>query len=88
MAPKKTTTKGRPSGRKNNQVDHAEGQLTRCPKCGSTDRTPYTLRLVQRHEGFDPAGKPYTAIVRRRTSCAACGQHRIDRHYEFKRAKK
>lgn len=79
--------KGRPQGARNHQIEHAEGQLTRCPKCGSTARGPYGQRLVQQRIGVDASGQPYTQIVRRRTKCLDCGQHRMDRHVEFTPAK-
>jgi len=54
-----------------------------CPRCGSTDRTPYyhtrTLAITGRI-----LGQPYDHIVYRYTRCRACGQHRVDRHYEFR----
>lgn len=75
------TKKGRPQGAKNRPLAEAEGQLTRCPKCGSTNREPYFSRVVTDHAGLDPAtGLPYTAVVHRRTACSDCGQHRVDRH--------
>ena len=82
MAKKAQSKRGRPAGSKNAKLAHAEGKATRCPQCGSTRRAPYTSRVEQAYEGIDPDGQPYTHIVRRRTRCLACGQHRIDRHYE------
>lgn len=79
---------GRPKGSKNKPLDHAQGELTRCQRCQSTNRNPYTSRVEQAYAGTTLGGQPYTHIVRRRTSCADCGQHRIDKHYEFRRPKK
>lgn len=73
---------GRPRGSKNKPLDHAEGHLTRCPKCECTSRTAYTSKVEQAFAGTDEHGHPYTHIIRRRTSCTDCGQHRIDRFYE------
>jgi hypothetical protein len=73
---------GRPKNSPNRDVLNAAGELTRCPKCQSTQRTPYTKREVQEFGGVSQEGRPYTHIVRRWTSCASCGQHRIDRVYE------
>lgn len=59
-----------------------QGDLTRCPSCDSTEREPYTGKTEMEFSGTTPDGLPYTHIVRRRTRCQACGQHRIDRVYE------
>jgi hypothetical protein len=59
-----------------------DGALTRCPTCGSTDRTGYANRRELRHEGTTPDGRPYNLVVWRDTRCAACLQLRCDRHYE------
>ena len=75
-------TRGRPKGAANQKPDHVDGQLTRCPRCQSTDREPYFRTAVATYAGTDPAGKPFSHIVRRWTRCAACGQVRIDRVYE------
>ena len=80
---KKTTTKqvGRPKGRSNNDVVVAHGTLTRCPRCGSTDRTGYMRSSEQAFSGIKD-GNPYTHVVRKWTKCRKCNQHRIDRLYE------
>jgi nitrate reductase cytochrome c-type subunit len=59
-----------------------EAEASRCLKCGSTERERYTATRVQPFAGVDPAGRPYTHIVRRWTRCAACKQARIDRTFE------
>lgn len=82
-----TNTPGRPVGARNKQLEHADGELTRC-KCGSTRRASYFNRQVQTLVGLDAKGRPYTHLVKRRTACLDCGQHRVDRHYENKPAKK
>jgi hypothetical protein len=80
---------GRPKGAKNRDVEIADGQLTSCPKCGSTKRTPYFNRRDLPIAGLHlVTGKPYTSIVIRRTSCGDCGQHRDDRHFAYKPAKR
>lgn len=81
-------TKGRPAGSPNREVDHAEAKVTRCEKCGSTERTPYFNRHEQAIAGLDGEGDPYTHIIRRRTKCLECGQHRIDRHHENRGGKR
>ena len=65
-----------------------------CPKCGSSRRSEYWGRMVQRCAGLradatlrssdasslrSRSGTPYTAIIRRR--CLDCGQVRIDKEY-------
>lgn len=77
-----TSAKGRPPGAANRQVQHAEGQLTSCAKCGSTNRGPYFNRRDVQVEGVHlVTGRPFTSIVIRRTACLDCGQHRDDRHH-------
>ena len=81
-----TTTKprrGRPPGQ---TMAPAPAVVTvptsRCPKCDSTERTPYFGCTEQEHDGVDEKGRPFTHIVRRRTRCLNCGQARIDRSHE------
>ena len=85
--PKRTTTRkrGRPAGAKNKQRDVVPGALTRCKMCGSTDRTKYEgePRLMI-SGGVDQDGNPYNVVSWRRTSCATCGQHRIDQFFEMR----
>lgn len=84
-AKKKTAKKGRPKGAANHAREHATAEPSRCPKCGSTNRGPYTQKQVQEWGGVHPiTGQPVTHIIRRWTSCTDCGQHRIDRSYENK----
>lgn len=73
---------GRPKGSQN-VTTTVDVELSRCPCCGSTERSEYLDRLVQEYEGTTPAGDPYNRIVRRRTRCLSCGQQRIDRTFEF-----
>lgn len=72
---------GRPKGSATQTLPTAEAQLTRCRKCESTDRTPYRRTTETAHRG-EIHGRPYTHIVRRWTSCATCGQHRVDVSHE------
>lgn len=81
-------TTGRPRGSRNQPANQTDGQLTRCAKCGSTEREPYQWKQEQEFAGTDGGGQPYTHIVRRRTRCAACGQMRIDRTFENRPRKK
>lgn len=72
---------GRPVGSKTQKVI-AEAHVSRCAKCGSTDRTAYSNTKVYPFPGTDREGHPYTHVVRRTTRCKACGQARIDRSVE------
>lgn len=74
--------KGRPKGSRNKPRAAAETVRSRCRACGSTERKPYTQTREQEHGGVDREGRPYTHIIRRWTSCADCGQARIDTSYE------
>ena len=74
-------TKGRPPGSENRQYDQVDAAVTRCRKCGGTDRTPYEQTRELEQAGTRDDG-PYTHIVWRRTQCKACGQWRVDRFFE------
>lgn len=76
------TPKGRPAGSRTKNSPVADVELSRCPKCGSTNRAAYTSKNVQAFASLDSHGQPYTHIIRQRTSCTDCGQHRIDRTLE------
>lgn len=52
-----------------------------CPKCKSTERTPYVAPIERAIRGSRD-GTPHTHIIWRRTSCADCGQFRFDKSYE------
>lgn len=75
---------GRPKGATKKQMAYeiVEATPSRCRACGSTSRERYTTRHEQRFGGYTKSGHRYTSIIRRRTACADCGQHRIDRSYE------
>lgn len=75
-------SKGRPAGSENRQYDYVDASVTRCRKCGSTERTRYEQTRELSQDGTTPDGLPFTHVVWRRTCCKACGQWRIDRFYE------
>lgn len=52
-------------------------ERSRCPKCGSSHRSEYWGRLVQKCPGLRADGTPYTAIICRR--CLEYAQARIDK---------
>ena len=54
---------------------------SRCPKCQSTDRTPYSGTVTVYAPGID-CDQPYTHVVKRWTRCAKCGQARVDQSQE------
>ena len=72
---------GRPRGAKN-VTDIQTVILSRCKRCGSTERTKYGSPRIQEYAGILANGDRYTHIVRNRTRCLACGQARIDRSFE------
>ena len=77
--------RGRPAGAKNKQRDVVPGALTRCKMCGSTDRKKYEGEpRVMLSAGVDQDGNDYNVISWRRTSCATCGQHRVDQFFEMR----
>ena len=71
---------GRSKGRKN-AVDVVVVVRSHCPKCGSSRRSEYWGKMVQRCPGLRADGTPYTAIIRRRCRCLDWGQVRIDKEY-------
>lgn len=75
--------RGRPQGSKNLVVDEVHVVLTRCQKCGSTNRGRYVNPRVSLSAGTDDNGRPYTRIVWRRTQCLDCGQWRDDIAREY-----
>lgn len=77
-----TTPKGRPAGSRNKSYPEASVEPSRCPKCGSTQRAAYCSKHEQAFGGLDPAGQPFTHIIKQRTHCLDCGQHRVDRTLE------
>ncbi|MEM1213846.1 MAG: hypothetical protein AAGI68_16275 [Planctomycetota bacterium] len=74
---------GRPPGSKTADPPRVTAVLSRCPRCGSTNREPYTSKHEMHHCGVDPAtGQPYTHKVWKRCKCSDCGQLRTDITYE------
>ena len=71
---------GRPKGSKN-ATDVVIVERSHCPKCGSSRRSEYWGKVVNRCAGLWADGTPYTAIIRRRCRCLDCGQVRIDKEY-------
>lgn len=83
--PQTTATKskqGRPKGAKTVKKPESTGVLTRCKRCGSTDRDRYTNPRTIQQSGIGPDGKPYNQITWRNTCCKSCGQVRVDKFYE------
>ena len=73
---------GRPAGSKTRDRVVVDVRVSQCPKCHSTERTPYPDTPTRLDgEGTTPEGRPYTAVILRRTTCTNCGQHRVDRSY-------
>ena len=85
----KSKAPGRPAGSPNQKLSQAEAKPSHCPKCGSARRGPYRAKQVQEFHSTDSAtGEPFTHIIRRRTVCLDCGQHRVDRALENRPALK
>jgi len=80
---KKKRTRGRPAGSRNQTRPCADVFPGRCPRCGSTRRTPYRSKPVIRALSGVADGKPYTHVVWRATRCLDCGQARTDRTYLY-----
>jgi hypothetical protein len=86
MATKRPTTEsgevGRAASAGKSPKPTADAPASRCPQCGSTNRTPYTH--TTRHEcNGEHEGKPFNRVTWRSTSCRDCGQHRRDKTREL-----
>lgn len=74
--------RGRPPGAKNKGKALEVAVLpVQCPSCGSTERGRVLSTIEQEYADIRD-GQPHTHIVRRRTTCASCGQQRIETSYE------
>jgi hypothetical protein len=74
------TGPGRPMGSVT-ATPQVEVKASRCTKCNSTKRKPYShTRAV--HSPGTSDGLPHTHVVFRYTKCAKCGQARVDRTLE------
>ena len=56
----KSTNKGRPSGSRTKNSPEATVELSRCPKCSSTERAAYTSKHEQAYAGLDAFNQPFT----------------------------
>ena len=76
--------RGRPKGSRNNKrLAGADIRRTRCPKCGSTRRSPYTQKRELDATGMDSDGRIYQSVKWRRTQCKKCDQWRDDRELVY-----
>lgn len=82
------STKGRPAGSRTKNSPEAAVELSRCSKCGSTERAAYSSKHEQAYSGLDGFNQPFTHIIRSRTHCLCCGQHRVDRTLENRLTKR
>lgn len=73
--------KGRPQGSPNVTTTQLV-RLPQCPSCKTTDRGRYYFVSAIDHGGITADGYEYSHVVRRRTTCAHCGQTRIDKFLE------
>lgn len=76
---------GRPAGATSRTYDSATVVPSRCQRCSSTARTPYTKRHILSCGGqrSPTTGLVFNLVVLRWTSCGDCGQHRVDRSEEL-----
>jgi len=74
---------GRPRGSSSFERDLVDAPVSRCARCGSTERLDYRNVETIHGEGRDPQGRPYTAVELRPTKCISCGQSRIDRTWIY-----
>lgn len=73
----KNGRKGRPKGQLNQEYDTVDATLTKCLKCGSTERTAYRKDPVILRQVF--SDKTITTVWRK-TRCANCGRLRRDKY--------
>lgn len=78
--------RGRPPGSKTEPRPVAELKLSRCPACGSTERSEYRAKREMSFQGLSPDGHRCDAVVWRHTTCLSCGQLRIDKSWELREA--
>ena len=78
---RQTKKRGRPVGSKTAERDQQVVIESRCRRCGSTDREPYTNPRSVPGGGVAPDGKSYTEVILSPTRCLQCGQSRTDRRY-------
>lgn len=77
--------RGRPKNAKGRHYVTAIAVVSRCPKCGSTERTAYT-KTTEIDVIGEEAGLPFNTVVWRTCKCLACGQWRRDRTTELRTA--
>jgi Zn ribbon nucleic-acid-binding protein len=70
---------GRPKGSTNAKII-VEVEASRCPKCGSSERTKYENPVRRDYSG---SGLEFVAIIYRTTRCVDCGQARRDQEKEY-----
>jgi len=68
---------GRPKGAKNAK-DISRAVMSRCKKCGSTERGKYLSKRELVVNGVNEKGERYTHVIWRRCQCLNCGQFRTD----------
>jgi hypothetical protein len=75
--------RGRPKGAKTLDVEVVEVEQTTCPKCGSTQRSPFigTPRHVETSGDHD--GLTYSSVTFRRCKCLKCGQVRSEKTFNY-----
>jgi len=78
----------RPKGSKNRAAPLVDSVPSRCPHCGSTERSPYSEHVREYEITGVHDGQPFTHIVYRPTQCLGCGQWRIDREWVYRPVKK
>ena len=75
--------RGRPKGAKTMDIEVVEVELTTCPKCGSSHKSPFfgTPRHVPASGDHD--GQQYTSVTFRRCRCLKCGQVRFEKTFNY-----
>jgi predicted Zn-ribbon and HTH transcriptional regulator len=79
----KNGKRGRPAGARTVDRPAADVLPSSCPKCGSTNREPYSGQPREFKYAGEHEGRPYTRIVYRSTRCRDCGQARVDREWLY-----
>lgn len=83
---KKTESKtaGRPRGSRTQPRDVVPVQPSRCKRCGSTEREPYSQTTTRNIRGRNlETGALYNVVKWSRTRCKSCGQARVDQVFEL-----
>lgn len=74
---------GRPKGAKTMDAEVVEVEQTKCPSCGSTQRSPFFGTPNHIDASGEHDGLLYSSVTFRRCKCLKCGQVRIEKTFNY-----